>query len=347
MVEATETELKIETLRETPQTLSQPAFQPDPVKLDGAKVRAAMMEAAQRGDDPFAMTVGDLDKAGQPTPPPPAPSQAGTPAEIPEKFKKPNGEVDVEKLKASTEQLKEANQQKETKLQEVQKSIDDYVREYKAEEKKLRESPNPSRMAAQIPPLPLPPPVPSPMLNQPMSDQQLEAMINADLQANPARTVAQLVKLAIAQELQPLNEDRRDNQIRENIKQIAAKDPRVLREDVFAAVNAKLQSDPDLWKLKNPHKAAFLEVKEELRLGEPVDQVQAQPSKSPAPILGGGTPPPAPSLSETRTSFQTLDAAITQMSFDPRKGRVDAKQQAALDQAAKEFFDQQERLRPR
>jgi uncharacterized protein YgiM (DUF1202 family) len=342
MVDIVEGELQVEKLRETPATASQPAFQPDQAKLDGAKVRAAMIEAAQRGEDPFKMTVGDLDKAGQPLPTQAPPTQAGTPAEIPEKFKKPNGEVDVEKLKASTERLDEAIQQKEAKLQEVQKSVDDYLKEYKAKESQLRNTPNPERLAAQ-----LPPPPPSPMLNQPINDVQLEQMINADLQANPARTVAQLVKLAIAQELQPLNEDRRDNQIRENIKQIAAKDGRILREDVFAAVNAKLQSDPDLWKLKNPHKAAWLEVKEEMRLGEPDVQAQAQPSKPSAPILGGGTPPPAPSLSETRTSFQTLNAAIDVLSADPRSKKIDPNQQKALDQAAKEFFDAQERLRPR
>ncbi len=332
-----EGELKVETLREQPGTSLQPAFQPEP-KLDERVVRAAMMEAAQRGDDPFTMTVGDLEKAGQPTPPQTPPSQAGTPVEVPEKFKKPNGEVDVEKLKASTERLDEAIKAKETAL----KTVDDMVREYKALEAKNTQLPNPQRVAAQ-----LPPPLPSPTLAQPMSDQQLEAMINADLQANPARTVAQLVRLAIAQELQPLNEDRRENQIRENIKQIAAKDPRILREDVFAAINAKIQSDPDIASRKNPHKAAWLEVKEELRLGEPDALAQAQPSRPSAPILGGGSPPPAPSLSESRTSFQTLDAAISQMSFDPRKGKIDPKQQAALDQAAKEFFDQQERLRPR
>lgn len=340
MAETLETPLQ--TLREQLSPSTQPAFQPDPVKLDEAKVRAALMEAANAGIDPFKVTVGDMDQGLKS--PEAQKAQAGLPVDVPEKFKKPNGEVDVEKLKASTERLDEAIQQKEAKVQEVQKSVDDYVRAYKEKENQFRTMPNPERLAAQLPPM-MVPPVQVPPTQ--MTDQQLEAMIAQDLAANPARTVAQLVQLAIQKELQPLNQDRQDNRIRENIKLIAEKDPRILNQQVFDAVNAKLQQSPELWNLKNPHKAAWLEVKEEMRLGDLPQGSLAQPSKPSAPILGGGTPPPSPSLSDARTTFQTLDAAISQLSHDPRTGKISPDQQKALDQAAKEFFDAQERLRPR
>lgn len=336
---ATEEAIQVETLREQPNQSSQPAFQPEP-KLDEAQVRSAMMEAAKAGIDPFNVTVGDLNQGFKPDA---QKVQAEPPVDVPEKFKKPNGEVDVEKLKASTERLDEALQQKETKLQEVE----DYVRAYKAKENQLRNMRNPDKLLAESLPPAIEQPAPMPQVPSQLSDQQLEAMIAADLAANPARTVAQLVQLAIQKELRPLNEDRRDNKIRENIKTIAEKDPRILNQQVFDAVNAKLQENPELWNLKNPHKAAWLEVKEEMRLGDLPQGSQAQPSKPSAPILGGGSPPPSPSLSDARTTFQTLDAAIGQLSRDPRTGKVDANQQKALDQAAKEFFDAQERMRPR
>jgi hypothetical protein len=336
MPKVIESPIQVETLRESPQTASQPAFQPEP-KLEERQVRAAMQQAVQSGIDPFKLTVGDMESGLEGFQ---RKAQAETPVEIPEKFKTPTGEVDVEKLKASTERLDEAIQQKEAKLQDVGNFVEEQLRAYKEKEKVLRNMPNPDRLAAQI----MPTPVPTvPLAPQQMSDDQLEQLIAQDLQKNPVKTIAQLVKLGIQQEMAPLNEDRRDNAIRTNLKQLAEKDVRVVEH--IAAINAKLDADPDLWKLKNPHKAAWLEVKEDMRLGEPTSQVQAQPSRPSAPILGGGTPPPTPSLSEQRTSFETLNAAIGQMSRDPRSGRVAPDQQRALDQAAKEFFDSQDRFR--
>src|ERR1041384_810819 len=74
------------------------------------------------------------------------------PIEVPEKFKTPTGEVDVEKLKTSTKQLDEAIQTKEQKLQEVDKSmsVDDLVKHYNESYKKFRGLPNPEKVAAQM-----------------------------------------------------------------------------------------------------------------------------------------------------------------------------------------------------
>ena len=59
---AVEEAIQVETLREQPGSALQPAFQPDPVKLDEAQVRAAMADAAKSGIDPFKLTVGDMEQ---------------------------------------------------------------------------------------------------------------------------------------------------------------------------------------------------------------------------------------------------------------------------------------------
>lgn len=308
-----------------PQEASQPAFQPDPVKLDEAQVRAAMKQAAASGTDPFSLAVGDLNQGEAPK------ERVEPPQEMPDKFKKPNGEADVEKLKASTRQLDEAIQQKEVKL----KTVEEMFQEYKVKETQFRSMPNPDKLAAQIPPGPVQPLTPAQV---PM--EAMKARILQDLNADPVGTITDLIAVISKQQLQPIEEERRDNAIRQNIRALAEKDQRILNPQVFAAVNAKLASDPDLWKLKNPHKAAWLEVKEDLRLGE-LTQAQAHPSKPSAPILGGGTPPPAPSSSET--TQDVIFGAAAQLGKDPRDRKYDPKQQAAVDQAAKRFFDDLER----
>lgn len=315
---------------EQPQSASQPALQPDSFKLDEKAVRQAIQQAASTGVDPFSLAVGDMNKVDTPVE-----TRTELPQDFPDKFKKPNGEADVEKLKASTRQLDEVLQKKET---EVQKTVEEMFSEYKVKEQKFRAMPNPERLAAQAP---MAPPV-QPTAPSQLSDEQLEAMINADINKNPARVMAEFTKLQLEKMIGPILEERKDNAVRENIKALAAKDPRIMNPQVFAAVNAKLDADPDLWKLKNPHKAAWLEVKEDMRLGE-LTQAQAQPSKPSAPILGGGTPPPAPSLSPETATQEAIFQAAAQLGSDPRDRKFDPKQQAALDQAAKRYFDDLDR----
>jgi hypothetical protein len=107
-----EQDVSVSVSKELPQEASQPAFQPLE-KLDEAAVRAATLKAAQQGIDPFSLTVGDLNQGQVPTEPKKA--QAETPVEVPEKFKKPTGEVDVEKLKASTSSLMRLSRRKKQK----------------------------------------------------------------------------------------------------------------------------------------------------------------------------------------------------------------------------------------
>lgn len=321
---------------EPPPPGSKPSFQPAP-QLDEAAVRAAVMAAEASGQDPTKLSLASVAQIEQPEQQPPQAAQAETPVEIPEKFRKPNGEVDVEKLNASTRQVDEAIQKKKEGLQalgveDVNKFAEEQLRAYKDKERQLRSMPNPARIAAQVAPTPPPPPT-SPLE---MSNEQLEAMINAGIRNNPAREIVSLVKAALQQELEPIHEEKKDGRIRTNLKELAERDPRVVSN--ITAINAKLDANPELWNLKNPHKAAWLEVKEDLRLGE-LSQAQAQPSKPVAPVLGGGSPPPAPSSSTGAVDINTVLAASRQLGSDPRnKGKFDSQKWDQMDAIARQLF---------
>ena len=119
----------------------------------------------------------------------------------------------------------------------------------------------------------------------------------------------------------------KEQAIRQNLATLAERDKRVLQPEFFQAINQEIASDPGYRKLKNPHKAAWNEVKERLRLGEP--QAPAQSSKQPSPVLGGGTPPPVPS-SNAPVTPQNLSAAIPQIKNAEEEARVEAELKAML-----------------
>ncbi len=289
-----------------------PRAQPQPVpalgnldpQLDDAAVRQAIANAEAGNLDPQTITMEEFKTA--------APA-----ADVPQKFLKPDGTVDVEKIQTSTKQLDEAIAQK----QEAVKTVEDYMREYKERETKFRTMPNPEKLAAQVPaPMEIP---------QTVNPQMSEEIVRRDFQMDPLNTTARLIELAIEQRLRPFQEREKTESVRSNIQGLAEKDPRVLRADIFAAINAKIASDPDIASRKNPHRAAWLEVKEELRLGDPVTG-QAQPSR-PSPILGGGTPPSVPS-SSVSTNPQNVIANLDKLDLRDKKQEAlgDAAIRAAL-----------------
>lgn len=309
-----------ETIQETTQPASQPPAA-DPLSDDA--VRAAIASAEAQGLNPETLKVGDLPK-GEPKP---EPVQTQAKPDVPEKFLKTDGEVDVEKLITSTQQLDEALQKKQ---EAVSKTIDDYLREYREKEAKFKNLPNPQKLAAQLPS------TPAPVAQAPDMpvDQNLGQIIRKDFEIDPIETIVRLAEIISDRKIAPYETERKDNRIRSNIEELAKKDPRILDPQIYAAVNAKLESDPDLWRLKNPHKAAYLEVKEEMRLGEPpAKAAQAQPSRPPTPILGGGTPPSSPSSAGPLSHAQILK------SFDQLDPR-DKKQEEAGDAALRALLQQ-------
>lgn len=290
--------------------------------LDDNAVRAALMKAEANNQDPMTATMADLQQVQAPQPAPAQPEAAQPKVEIPEKFLKPDGAVDVDKLQASTRQLDEAIAQKEQKLQEATKSVEDLFRHYKERETKFKTMPNPDKIVAQI--QPQTPPV------QQMPEQDLNSVIERDFRNDPLGTMLRLQQLQLERALSPIVEKENDQKVRENLANLAKNDPRLLQH--YDKVVAKLDSDPDYWKLKNPHKAAWLEVKEELRLGEP-SQVQAQPSRVQTPVLGGGTPPSTPS---STVSSPHANPISNLESLDLR----DRKQEAMGDEAIRAFLAQ-------
>lgn len=231
--------------------------------------------------------------------------------EVPDQFRKPDGEADVEKIKDATKQLDEAIQTKEAK---IEKSVDDYLREYREKQTQFRNMPNPDKLGERLRAEAPPPPTQ-------YTDQQLNEIIMNDLKVDPVGTITRLNEAMIARHLQPFNEEKRERALRSNVESLAKEDPRILDAKLFAAVNAELDANPKLWTLDNPHEFAWLKVKERMRLGE-ARIVSAQPSRPPAPVLGAGAPPSAPSPSELRPARSTLDT------LDIR----DKKQEAAGDE---------------
>jgi hypothetical protein len=325
---------KMGIVEQTPEQIAsspKPAFQPAPA-LDEAMVRAAVEQAEASGADPMKLRISDMAQIPTPQQQPKA-VQAETPVEVPEKFKKPNGEVDVEKLNASTRQIDEALQKKQEVQVDMNKFVEDQLKAYKEKERQLRSMPSIARQVAQVVP-----PAPTPMSNPAeLSNEQLEAMINQDIQQNPARTIANLVQMALQRELQPIHEEKKDGKIRGNLRELAERDPRVVAH--IAAINAKIDENPEMLSLKNPYKSAWLEVREDLRLGE-LSQAQAQPSKPVAPVLGGGTPPPSPSSSSGVADVNAVLQASKVIGQDPRnKGKFDNKQWDKLDAIARQIFN--------
>lgn len=249
--------------------------------IDDNAVREAISKAEANNQDPMTIRTDELSQGldqNLPVAQPPA-------VEVPVKFLKPDGAVDVEKIQASTKALEVAMQNRDPI---PTRTVDELLRENLALEKAFR--------SGSVPKAP-----PAPVASVPQLDatpENFDEIVRRDYAADPLGTTTRLMNLMLEQKFQPLAERERVETTRANLQALVEKDPRILREDVYTAINKKLASDPDLWKLKNPQKAAWLEVKEEMRLGEP-NAVQAQPSKPYAPVLGGGTPPSAPSSSVT------------------------------------------------
>lgn len=280
-------------------------------QLDESAVRQAIANAEALNQDPLTITMPEYEKTK-------ADPQSGAPSvPVPQKFLKPDGAVDVEKLVASTKQLDEAVQNKE---QAVNRTVDDYMKEYQDLETRFRTLPNPEKLSANLPPPQAAPVAPQ----QQMSQQQLEEIVRRDFIADPLATTARLIELSLEQKFRPIAEREKVDAVRLNIQGLAEKDSRVLRPEVFEAIKAKLASDPDFWKLKNPHKAAWLEVKEEMRLGDPTPG-QAQPRSS--PVLGGGTPPSAPS---STTTYSPQDVLANLHKLDIRDKNQEAIGDAAI-----------------
>jgi hypothetical protein len=284
--------------------------------MDDNAVRAIFAKAASEGIDDLNAVVPLSAPMGEPSP---AITSSQPTLDVPAKFKLPDGTVDEEKLKASTTRL---NEVVETKA----KTVDELAKEYKdlqaklgllgREEGKLKQE---IVTQSQVQSQPLSP-VPAPMI-QPNQDMEAIRQQLLQLQQNDpiafaveiARHVARKEATDVAgpalQMVQASLEQGRDNQIRGNIAALAESDPRILQH--YGEVTKELESDPAYFRLKNPHKAAWNEVKERMRLGEAPQRVPAQPSMAPSPTLGRGSPTPVSGLSQPMSPQSLAQQANT------------------------------------
>jgi hypothetical protein len=274
------------------------AVEKAPTANEEEMIRAMFQQAAAQGNDNDLHVTVTLPQAPAPGPeqPPSAPAPAVV---VPQKFQKPDGTVDEDKLKASSERLNEAVEQK-------QKTVDELLLEYQEREKKLHGlGQQKAEIERQMSPV-LAPVVPI------QDPQALQQRILQDYQQNPLDTVIKLSEAIAETKLAPFrdrfqqeDEQRRLQGMRQNVADLAQADPRFLDPRLNAMVNQVLDEEPGMMRLKNPHKAAWNEVKERLRLGEP-NQVPAQPSSA-MPTLGRGAPPSVSALPgpiTPQTAFQ-------------------------------------------
>lgn len=291
-------------LRQTPPPFvaSQSGAVNAPTANEEAQLRALFQDASAKG-----MDLGDSVPAPQAMP---APVVAAPPSvSVPEKFKTPEGTVDEDKLKASSKLLDGA-------IEEKTKSIDEMMADYKERERKLHElSQQKAELGRQMPVVP-PVNVQNVNPNDPQM-VQLHQQILADMQRDPVNTSIMLNRALVQKELEPVlrrfqqeEEIRQDSLRRDSFTRLAESDPRVMQNQYYQAINQVLDEDPAMMRLKNPHKAAWNEVKERLRLGEPIG-VQAQPSIS-APALGRGAPP----------SVSTFQGSVTPQSLSQEANQL-------------------------
>lgn len=311
-----------------------------------AEIRAIANAAEAAGDNTGDTVVAVPQKAAAQTPgipaaepsapapfmPPVAPQAAVQPmaqaptSDVPAKFLNPDGTVDVEKLQTSSKQL-------DTALADKVLTVEEMVAQYKSNENKLRNLPNPNNpesiaryAQAQPAPQPIPAQIPQPAAAP--DPNSLQAQILADLQRDPVGTIVDLVKAVNSTENKPLHEfvvtlkeKQKDEGMKNSLIQLVKEDPRVSNPQIYQAVLAEMDSDPGYHRLRNPYKAAWNEVKARLRLGDA--QIPAQPSKTASPILGGGSPPPVPSTTGGY-SPATIGAAIGQMKTKDEMSAVEA-----------------------
>jgi hypothetical protein len=317
-----------ETIEVTPAE-APPKFVPStadlPQPMDDNAVRAIFAEAAKQGIEDLGSTVTIPAPNGQPIDQRVQEIQPPK-IEVPAKFQKPDGTADEEKIKASSAQLDEA-----IKKVEPSKTVEEVLAEYREKEKAFKAK----TMELSQPPAPPPPP---PTVQQGQLDPNMQAVRNQLLQLQQTDPIAFAVEIARAvsrkeaadiagpalEVAQNIREQNRDGMLRTNIAKIAESDPRFLQ--LYGEVTKELESDPNYYTLKNPHKAAWNEVKERMRLGEPpVRAAQAQPTMNPSLTLRGGSPTPVSQLSQPQTEASLFQQAQTVNPYSEEGKRLEDK----------------------
>lgn len=290
--------------------------------MDDNAVRAIFADAAAKGVDDLNAMVSAGPVLGQPITP--SAQVQPAPIEVPAKFQKPDGTVDEEKLKASSARLDEA-------IEEKQKTVEELLADYKAKEKEFTDQAMRARdLRTNMPNSPVqeqpmaPPPDMEATRQQLLSLQQQDPIAFAvEIARHVARKEASDIAAPALQATQGWAEQQRDNALRGNISKIAEQDPRILNPQIYAEFQKELNNpNENYFQLKNPHKAAWNEVRGRLRLGE-ATLPQAQPSNL-GPILGRGTPTPVQGLGQPQSPQNLFQQATSVDPFSEEGRRLEA-----------------------
>lgn len=270
-----------------------------PPPMDDNAVREIFAKAAQEGKD-FNSDVSIPVPSGQPI----ERRVSEVPPVVPQKFQKPDGTADEEKIKASSAQLDEA-----LKKIEPSKTVEEILADYNAKQKayklktmELKAGDNPFPASAPIMPTENLPPDMQVVRAQLLQLQQTDPIAFAvEIARAVSRKEATDIAAPALEVAQTVRDQARDGNLRANISKLAESDPRFLQ--LYGEVTKELDNpNENYFALKNPHKAAWNEVKERLRLGEPpVRTTPAQPSMNPSLTLRGGSPTPVSQLSAPQT----------------------------------------------
>lgn len=310
------------TLQEIPETPVAPAvpLPPlDPVGHGGPPAARGDGFSGKPGDFAKDMAIlagkGVVPPAVPETPVPAQPVQpqaAVTPPAteaVPEKFQNPDGTPNAEKVEKS--------------LINVDKALETY----RQKEKELRQLQNNVHRMTVAPPAPA---TPAPAAPQPEAPQDLEALINADLAANPQNAGRVLAKWAGAIQasavqqalggVESLKEQVEAQELRREMESMGKADPWLLTEEGPRELFRIRQENPHLNQARQPWREAYKtylgEQEMKQRLGSQVTMPTPKGTTAPvAPAVPTNRAPSSPQLTPGKVSKDEINAHLAGKSY--------------------------------
>ena len=296
---------------ETPVKEESLSFKPEDFANDMAKLAAE----SDTPTTPTADTPAPIAEVA-PTPPVQPEKATATPeatkVEVPEKFQKPDGSIDTEKLAKSTLSAEEALNKYLTMEKDLKR---------KQNELRVKDNPYLAQPAPQAPTAPqIPVDVPfSQRVSQDIAAQGVDPALAQAL--SPV-----LIKLFTAAEesayersqvrVNNLEQVSAENTTRQQVEAIGKRDPWVYTKEGSDALARILDEQPYLWNAKDPYKAAYVHYKGNQSVAsQSVPQVStatptARPS-APVPTGHAAAPAPTPVILNTKAEIDAHLATLT------------------------------------
>lgn len=206
--------------------------------------------------------VGQPVQANQPAPVAPA---AQPQAPVPEKFARPDGSLDQDRLQKSFV------------------SLEQYL-EKERELTRVRQQPNGQQFQPQYAP------PPQGYIAQPQyAPVPIEQRINEDMRQDPGATVLNIARAAVLQAQQQAEASTLELRRRLELMEMGQKDPAVFTADGHKQIMQTLQDNPWLWNSPTPYLSAY-KMAGPIHRQVPPTPVMQQTARPSAPILPGGQP---------------------------------------------------------